>query len=222
MKTVSSNARSTVRRLTLDGRLAPTGRSAGSSGFVLDQAGSVGASGAKEEALRVHVGDSELVAGLARLLRARERLRGDPGRRGRDRGLVARLLRERGTQRDRGQARSLSSDAGTPAADARRSPTSAAAGRRRAPPAAPGRGSCRSCPGRSGRLPPRTTDHFLRSIPISFDSSSGVRWFAICSSLRRNYKPCRAIAPTGQPTYLLWCPAGIRGPASPTIHHLQQ
>jgi hypothetical protein len=47
--------------LTLDGRLAPTGRSAGSSGFVLDQAASVGASGAKEEALRVHVGDSELV-----------------------------------------------------------------------------------------------------------------------------------------------------------------
>jgi hypothetical protein len=50
--------------LTLDGRLAPTGRSAGSSGFALDQAGSVGVSGMKEEALRVHVGDSELVAVL--------------------------------------------------------------------------------------------------------------------------------------------------------------
>ena len=50
--------------MTLDGRLAPTGRSAGSSGFVLEQAGSVGASGAKEEALRVHVGDSELVGVL--------------------------------------------------------------------------------------------------------------------------------------------------------------
>ena len=50
--------------MTLDGRLAPTGRSAGSSGFLLDQAGSVGASGGKEKALRVHVGDSELVAVL--------------------------------------------------------------------------------------------------------------------------------------------------------------
>jgi hypothetical protein len=50
--------------LTLDGRLAPTGRSAGSSGFALDQAGSVGVSGMKEEALRVHVGDSELVGVL--------------------------------------------------------------------------------------------------------------------------------------------------------------
>lgn len=50
--------------MTLDGRLAPTGRSAGSSGFLLDQAGSVGASGEKEKALRVHVGDSELVAVL--------------------------------------------------------------------------------------------------------------------------------------------------------------
>ena len=50
--------------MTLDGRLAPTGRSAGSSGFLLDQAGSVGASGGKEKALRVHVGDSELVGVL--------------------------------------------------------------------------------------------------------------------------------------------------------------
>ena len=50
--------------MTLDGRLAPTGRSAGSSGFLLDQAGSVGASGGKEKVLRVHVGDSELVAVL--------------------------------------------------------------------------------------------------------------------------------------------------------------
>ena len=50
--------------MTLDGRLAPTGRSAGSSGFVLDQGGTVGASGNREEVLRVHVGDSELVAVL--------------------------------------------------------------------------------------------------------------------------------------------------------------
>ena len=50
--------------MTLDGRVAPTGRSAGSSGFVLDQAGTVGANRWREEALRVHVGDSELVAVL--------------------------------------------------------------------------------------------------------------------------------------------------------------
>jgi hypothetical protein len=63
MQTVSSNARSRTS-LDPDGRLAPTGRSAGSSDFALDQADSVGVKGRKENALRVHVGDSELVAVL--------------------------------------------------------------------------------------------------------------------------------------------------------------
>src|SRR6266516_8164968 len=56
----------------------------------------------------------------------------------------------------------------------------------------------------------------VRSIPSSFDSSSGVRWFAISllSEVLKN-PPARA-APTGQSTTPIWCSAGIRGPASPS------
>ena len=57
---------------------------------------------------------------------------------------------------------------------------SAAGAARRSPPDAPGRASCRSCPGRSGRAPRcRSGSPRSRSMPTSFDSSSGVRWLAM-------------------------------------------
>ena len=67
-------------------------------------------------------------------------------------------------------------------------------------PTAPGRASCRSCPGRSGTPSSRQTRMTSsRSIPSSFDSSSGVRWFGIrvppFSCVTK--KPVSALRPSG-------------------------
>ena len=91
---------------------------------------------------------------------------------------------------------------------------------RRSPEAVPGRGSCRSCPGRSGRLPARRRGSPpARSIPSSFDSSSGVRWFGMTLLPReRKNPPARRRATGSVEAFRLVVAGDQRSRSSGTMH----